>query len=138
MVQDRPDRQTLSRADVGALVREARRLAGLSQAQLADRIGTKQSVVSRWERGVDEPRLSTLARILQACGFEADLTFRRHDDIDRAAIRAQLARTPTERVEWAVAQVNAGNVDAPDDEALLQHLYALQDEIAKQERDPRE
>jgi transcriptional regulator with XRE-family HTH domain len=136
MAKDRPDRQTLSRADVGTLVREARQLAGFSQAQLADRIGTKQSVVSRWERGQDEPRLSTLARILQACGFEADLTFRRHDDVDRAAIRAQIARTPTERVAWAVAHANAGNVDAPEDEALLHHLNALQDEIAK-ERDAR-
>jgi transcriptional regulator with XRE-family HTH domain len=98
MVQDRPDRQTLSRADVGALVREARRLAGLSQAQLADRIGTKQSVVSRWERGVDEPRLSTLARILQACGFEADLTFRRHDDEDRSQLRQLLAMEPRARL----------------------------------------
>lgn len=98
MVQDRPDRQTLSRLDVAALVRQARRLAGLSQAALAERLGTKQSVVSRWERGVDEPRVSTLARILRECGFEADLVFRRHDDEDRSQLRQLLAMEPAARL----------------------------------------
>jgi transcriptional regulator with XRE-family HTH domain len=51
---------------------------------------TKQSVVSRWERGLDVPRVDTLARILHACGFEADLAFRRLDDVDRSQITAAL------------------------------------------------
>lgn len=55
-------------------------------------------MISRWERGVDEPRLSTLARLLQACGFEADLTFRRHDDEDRSQIIQHLTMTPKERL----------------------------------------
>jgi transcriptional regulator with XRE-family HTH domain len=105
MAKDRPDRQTLSRLDPGALVREARTLAGLSQAELAERLGTKQTVVSRWERGVDEPRLSTLARLLQECGFEADLTFRRHDDEDRSQLRQLLAMEPRDRLA-SVANVS--------------------------------
>lgn len=105
MAKNRPDRRTLSRLAPGPLLREARELAGLSQAELAALVGTKQSVISRWERGVDEPRLSTLARLLQACGFEADLTFRRHDDEDRGQIVQQLAMTPTERLS-AVANIS--------------------------------
>lgn len=105
MERDRPDRQTLSRLDAARLVRDARQFAGLSQAALAERLGTKQSVVSRWERGVDEPRVSTLARLLQACGFEADLTFRRHDDEDRSQIRQQLAMEPEQRL-GSVANVS--------------------------------
>jgi transcriptional regulator with XRE-family HTH domain len=97
--QDRPDPQALSRLDAGTLVRDARRLAGLTQAELAARIGTKQSVVSRWERRLDVPRVDTLGRILQACGFEADLTFRRHDDVDRTQLRQNLAMTPTQRLQ---------------------------------------
>jgi transcriptional regulator with XRE-family HTH domain len=96
---DRPGTQTLSRLRTGPLIRDARQYAGLSQRELAARLGTKQSVVSRWERGVDTPRVDTLARILQACGFEAYLTFRRHDDEDRSQIVESLALSPEERLE---------------------------------------
>jgi transcriptional regulator with XRE-family HTH domain len=95
---DRPRTATLSRLDAGALIREARTIAGLSQTELAERLGTAQSVISRWERGLDAPRIDTLGRILQECGFEADLHFRRHDDVDRTQIRAQLALAPAERL----------------------------------------
>ncbi|HEX6311944.1 MAG TPA: helix-turn-helix transcriptional regulator [Acidimicrobiia bacterium] len=96
---DRPGTQTLSRLRAGLLIREARRYAGLTQAELAARIGTKQSVISRWERGLDAPRVDTLARILRACGFEADLTFRRHDDVDRAQLQENLDMTPAQRLQ---------------------------------------
>lgn len=94
----RPDRQTLSRLRTGPLVREARRLAGLTQSQLAERVGTTQSVVSRWERGLESPRVETLGRILQACGLEADLAFRRHDDVDRSQLIQQLSMTAEQRL----------------------------------------
>ncbi len=96
--RDRPRTQPLHGLDVGALVREVRTLAGFTQRELADRLGTKQSSVSAWERGQDVPRLDTLGRILSVCGFEADLTFRRHDDVDRAQIRQQLRMSAEDRV----------------------------------------
>src|SRR5262249_62209641 len=82
MAKDRPDRHTLSALGSGHLIREARRLGGLTQAELARRLGTTQSAVSNWERGVDIPRVDTLARILEACGLEADPTVRRLQDVD--------------------------------------------------------
>jgi len=105
--RDRPDRQTLSRLDPAALIREARLIAGLSQADLAARLGTTQSAVSNWERGRDEPRVSTLGRVLQACGFEADLVFRRHDDVDRSQIRRHLEYTPAERLDAFESMIDA-------------------------------
>jgi transcriptional regulator with XRE-family HTH domain len=98
MANDRPGRLTLSALGSGRLIREARRLGGLTQADLARRLGTNQSAVSNWERGRDTPRVDTLARILEACGFEADMTFRRLADVDRAQIRENLAMTPAERL----------------------------------------
>ena len=83
--------------DAGGLVRAARQAAGLSQSGLADRLGTTQSAVSRWEHGRDEPRLSRLAEILRACGVCARLEFE-VDDVDRAQIRQQLALTPEQRL----------------------------------------
>ena len=99
MANDRPGRLTLSALGSGRLIREARRLGGLTQADLARRLGTTQSAVSNWERGRDTPRVDTLARILEACGFEADMTFRRLDDVDRSQIRQNLAMTPAERLQ---------------------------------------
>lgn len=84
----------------GTIVRRARRHAGLTQHQLAERINTSQSAVSRWERGHDEPRLSTLAAILRACGLR--LVFKLEDDVDRAQIRQQLAMTPQQRLDSVI------------------------------------
>jgi transcriptional regulator with XRE-family HTH domain len=98
MRHDRPARRTLGTVDVPGLLREARAIAGLSQAELAEAIGTTQPVVSRWERGLDTPRTDALARALRACGFEADLVFRRHDDVDRSLIRGQLSMSAEDRL----------------------------------------
>ena len=84
-------------ADIADLVRRARIDAELSQQQLAARLGTTQSAVSRWERGHDEPRLATLSDLLAACGRRLVLTTE-PDDIDRAQIRQQLAMTPEQRL----------------------------------------
>jgi transcriptional regulator with XRE-family HTH domain len=110
MTHDRPDRQTIRNLGSGRLIRDARRLAGLTQGELAERLGTAQSAVSNWERGRETPRVDTLARVLEACGFEADLTFRRHDDVDRAQIRQNLALTPAQRLESVrnVSRLRAG------------------------------
>ena len=45
-----------------------RRLRGISQAQLASRIGTKQPAVARIESGQGNPRLDTLAALARALG----------------------------------------------------------------------
>jgi hypothetical protein len=36
---------------------------------------------------------------MRACGVECDLAFRRHDDVDRALIRAHPRLTPAERLD---------------------------------------
>jgi len=81
------------------MIRQARRESGLSQAELAERLSTTQSAVSRWERGHEEPRLSTLNSILRACGRRLVIASEPAvDDVDRAQIRQQLAMTPEERL----------------------------------------
>lgn len=82
----------------GGLIRRSRLLAGLTQAELARRLGTTQSAVSRLERGHEEPRIARLAFILAACGVRASLTIQVDDGVDRAQIRQQLALTPAERL----------------------------------------
>jgi len=53
---------------VSRLIRDARKRAELSQAGLAARARTSQSAVARYETGVTVPSLSTLERLLAACG----------------------------------------------------------------------
>ena len=88
-------------AALAGLIRSARREANLSQTELAEHLGTTQSVVSRWERGHDEPRLSTLAAVLGAFGKRLWLSVEA-DDVDRAQIRQQLAMTPEQRLQSVV------------------------------------
>jgi transcriptional regulator with XRE-family HTH domain len=57
----------------GELMRSARLRAGLSQGQVAERLGLPRSSVARWETDAVEPGLSTLRRVLQACGFDLSL-----------------------------------------------------------------
>jgi transcriptional regulator with XRE-family HTH domain len=54
--------------DAGSVIRAARRRRGLSQAQLAERAGVSQSVVSDYERGRRDPTLTTLRRLVEATG----------------------------------------------------------------------
>jgi transcriptional regulator with XRE-family HTH domain len=96
---NRPGVQTLSRIRSGLLIREARSYAALTQSELAHLLGTTQSAVSNWERGADTPRVDTLGRILDACGFQADLVLRHRDDVDRAQVRGTMRLSPTERLE---------------------------------------
>ncbi len=54
----------------GSLLRRARLGAGLSQAELAVKAGVAQSVISAYEAGRRQPALPTLARLIDATGFE--------------------------------------------------------------------
>jgi len=50
-------------------VKKARReILGLTQRELANELGVDQVNVSRWERGVSEPRSQTLRRLSQISG----------------------------------------------------------------------
>ena len=54
----------------GALIRRARRAAGMTQTELAQRIGVRQATISRLERGEDDTRFSTVLGALSALGLE--------------------------------------------------------------------
>ncbi len=59
---------------IGQLIRDTRKRARLSQAGLAARAGTSQPAVARYESGRATPSLSTLERLLVACGSRLVLT----------------------------------------------------------------
>jgi transcriptional regulator with XRE-family HTH domain len=57
----------------GSLVREMRLAAGLSQRALAQKAGTSQPAVARYERGSSTPSWETLQRLAGACGWRVRL-----------------------------------------------------------------
>jgi transcriptional regulator with XRE-family HTH domain len=58
---------------LGQIIREAREKAGLSQEELAQRVGLTQGALSFIERGLVEPRLSTLLRLFDALGLSPEV-----------------------------------------------------------------
>ena len=64
------------------LIRESRRRAGLTQRQLADRVGTTQSALARVESGRTEPSFERVVEIVRACGLELIPQLVSADDAD--------------------------------------------------------
>jgi transcriptional regulator with XRE-family HTH domain len=60
---------------LAAVLIRARIDAGLTQEQLAERMGTKQEVVARWESGKVLPSTRTLARLAKATGTALRISF---------------------------------------------------------------
>lgn len=84
--------------DAPQLLREARRRARLSQAELARRLGTKQPVVARWETGARSPSFGALRRALSAAGFDLETRLVPFDPGEDALIKEWLRLSPRERL----------------------------------------
>ena len=94
------------------IIRNARRAAGLSQAQLAARLATTQSAVARLERPGSNPRVETLDSALRAAGHRLALeSAPLAAGLDEDQIRARLELTPAERLEaFQASQRNLGRL----------------------------
>ena len=53
---------------IGVMLRQAREAAGLTQEEVARRLRTRKSAISRIENHADDVRLSTLRRYAEAVG----------------------------------------------------------------------
>jgi transcriptional regulator with XRE-family HTH domain len=65
--------------DAADVLREARGRSGLTIRQLARRGGTSHSAVAAYESGAKTPTAATLVRLVNACGFDAQLSLRPRD-----------------------------------------------------------
>ena len=104
--------------NVHGLLQQARERAGLTQRELAQRVGTSQPAIARLEQGATNPTLDTLARCAAATGFELRIELvplPRHDpvvelykrDVDRTLLRENLRKPIDDRLrtlsEWQEA-----------------------------------
>jgi len=62
---------------IGVLIHEARLQKGLTQEQLAEKVGTTKSYISKIENNIKEVRLSTLQKIVElGLGGQLDLSIK--------------------------------------------------------------
>jgi transcriptional regulator with XRE-family HTH domain len=84
---------------IPGLLREARRAANMTQADLAGRLGISQAAVAKLERSGANPTVDTLDRAIWATGhrllFETEP---REPGVDESLIRGQLELTPAQRI----------------------------------------
>lgn len=54
---------------MGQHIKEARLKAGITQAELADKLGIPYQSIGQWERGLRTPKIETLRKIAKALGI---------------------------------------------------------------------
>lgn len=75
-VQAEYDRLGPRYAAIDALI-AARQRSGVTQTELARRMGVRQPVVARLESGENSPKIDTLAEAAEALGYELVVSFKR-------------------------------------------------------------
>ncbi|MCI0582910.1 MAG: helix-turn-helix domain-containing protein [Chloroflexi bacterium] len=86
------------------MLRHARRSAGLTQRALAAKTGIPQETIARIEAGRSDPRVETLDRLLEGCGYGLEHLPRLGIGIDRPQIRERLAMSPGDRLMRAIRE----------------------------------
>ncbi|MBX3295932.1 MAG: helix-turn-helix transcriptional regulator [Acidobacteria bacterium] len=61
---------------LGVMIQEARKKKGLTQQQLADKIGVNKAYISRVENDIKDVRYSTLRKIVTGLGGELELAIK--------------------------------------------------------------
>lgn len=72
-----PERETFRREAyaycMGQIIHDARKSEKITQAELAQRIGTDKAYISKVEKGIVEPGIGTFYRIIHALGLRVDI-----------------------------------------------------------------
>lgn len=91
----------------GPLLKIARLRAGMTQRELAERIGLPQSSIARWESGARQPSIDSFVEAVRACGLDPVASLHPLDRSNDAFIRELLDETPAERLRVQVAAASA-------------------------------
>ncbi|MFB9378301.1 helix-turn-helix domain-containing protein [Kineococcus gynurae] len=132
-----PDREVVApptdvdALSVGRRIRQHRQAAGLTLAELGDRIGAAQSRLSQIENGKREPRLSLITAVAQALGITAsDLLDAAPPTDRRTALELELERSQRSTLfrTLGIPEVRLSR-KLPTD--ALEALVALQRELVR-------
>jgi len=67
-------RKTTETAAMGRKLKELREAVGITQRELAERLGAQQPAIARLENGHVKPDVVTLERIAKALGYRFEMT----------------------------------------------------------------
>ena len=83
------------------LIREARLRAGLTQSDLAARLGRERAQVARWEIGAQEPSFANLRSVIEACGFAFRVEIAEREETPEldAELQESVPQAPQQRVQ---------------------------------------
>jgi transcriptional regulator with XRE-family HTH domain len=93
------------------LIREARLRAGLTQSELAARLGRERAQVARWEIGAQEPSFANLRSVIEACGFAFRVEIREREEtleLD-AELQESVPQAPQQRVQALLKRLGGSN-----------------------------
>lgn len=57
---------------IGQHIKEARLKAGITQAELANKLGIAYQSIGQWERGLRTPKIETLRKIAEVLGMDVN------------------------------------------------------------------
>jgi transcriptional regulator with XRE-family HTH domain len=92
------------------IIREARLKAGLTQTELAERLGRDRAQVARWETGAQQPSFENLRAVVEACGFELKLEIAEREEnlVLDAELEQSLLKAPQQRVRALLEELGGG------------------------------
>jgi transcriptional regulator with XRE-family HTH domain len=92
------------------IIREARLKAGLTQTDLAERLGRDRAQVARWETGGQEPSFENMRAVVEACGFSlrVEIAARQETPAVDAELEASLPEAPQQRVKALLDRLGGG------------------------------
>ena len=65
----------MNKEEIGKILKETRINAGLTQAQVAERLGKRQQAIGNWETGYSQPDINSLLNICSLYGISLDAVF---------------------------------------------------------------
>lgn len=99
----------MSKWTIGQLIRQERKKQGLTMAQLGEKMGISGSLVGRYERGEENPKIKTIERFANALGLSlneliSDVNYLSCEDTERwlyffSAMKVQAIVRDLEQIE---------------------------------------
>jgi transcriptional regulator with XRE-family HTH domain len=92
------------------IIREARLKAGLTQAELAGRLGRERAQIARWEIGGQEPSFENLRSVVEACGFSLRIEIGEREETPAldSELELSLPQAPQQRVQALLERLGGG------------------------------
>lgn len=101
----------MTREEIASIIKSMRINSGLTQKQIAEKLGKKQQTIASWESGQSQPDANTLFAFCSLCGTTVDIAF--------GFTQQKNSPTPAE------PEVGDSDYDALDGYGLSQHDYDL-------------